>query len=338
MTDAPSPEPVLDLGLGFLGARALASAVELGVFAELGAEALDRAALADRTGVDERGAPDFFDALVALEMLEREDGVYRNAPAAARYLDREGSTYVGSFLGFAGARIYRSWAGLTDALQTGEPQTGRPDPGQGAAYGDLYEDEERLGSFLDAMSGLSALSARAIAERFPWRDYDSPCDLGTSKGKLLIEVADRHDHLTAVGFDLPPVESHFTDSVAAHGLGDRVSFHAGDFFEDPLPDADVFVLGHVLHNWDDDAKRRLLRKAYDALPDDGALIVYGTIIDDERRENALALLMSLNMLVTMESGGGYTFAECEAWLDGVGFSSTRREDLPGPDSMIVAEK
>lgn len=338
MADDSDPGEVFDLGLGFMRSKAVLSAVRLGVFAELTAGSLDRATLAERTGVHERAAADFFDALVAVGALEREDGVYRNADAVDRYLDPDGSPYVGDFFAFADGAIYRGWAGLTDALQTGEPQTARPGPDAGAAYDDLYGDDRHLAFFLNGMSGLSAVSADAIARRFPWDEYDSLCDLGTSKGRLPIGVADRHDHLDVVGLDLPPVESHFAENVAAHGLSDRVRFEAADFFEDPLPAADVYVLGHILHNWDDDARRTLLGTVYDALPEDGALIVYGTIVDDDRRENALALLMSLNMLVTMESGSGYTFAECEQWLDEVGFSRSRRENLPGPDSMIVAEK
>ncbi|WP_123533703.1 methyltransferase [Halosimplex salinum] len=188
------------------------------------------------------------------------------------------------------------------------------------------------------MSGFSALSADAIADRFPWEEYDRVCDLGASKGAFLTEVVGRHSHLTGVGLDLPPVESQFRDHVADARLDDRVDFRAGDFFEDSLPDAEVYVLGHVLHNWDEERTRRLLGRVADALPADGTLVVYGMIVDDERRKHAHALLMSLNMLVTMEAGRGYTFAECERWLDDAGFAETRRADLPGPDSMIVAER
>lgn len=338
MTETAPPDALFDVGLGFTKSRAVATAIEFGVFDALSEEPRALSDLADVTGVHERGAADFFDALVALDLLEREDGVYRNGPAAERYLDSDGETYVGDFLAFAGTGIYGSWAGLDDALRTGEPQTGAPNPGQGSAYDLVHEDDERLGAFLDAMSGFSAISARAIARDVPWTEYDAVCDLGTSKGAFLIAVAERHDHLDAVGLDLPPVESHFAENLAGSGLEDRISFRAADFFEDPLPDADVYVLGHVLHNWDEERNLELLERAYDALPYGGALIVYGMVIDDDRRENALALLMSLNMLVTMTEGSGYTFAECERWLSTVGFDTMRRADLPGPDSMIVAEK
>jgi hypothetical protein len=79
--------------------------------------------------------------------------------------------------------------------------------------------------------------------------------------------------------------------VAGHGLESRLSFHGGDFFADPLPAADVYVLGRVLHDWGLDQKRLLLR-TYDALPEDGSVIVYDMLIDDERHSHTLGLLMS----------------------------------------------
>jgi len=113
---------------------------------------------------------------------------------------------------------------------------------------------------------------------------------------------------------------------------------AGDFFADPLPRADVLVMGHILHDWDLDEKRLLLQKAYDALAAGGALIVYDAIIDDERRGNAFGLLMSLNMLIETPGGFDYTGADCCAWMQQTGFRDTYVEHLVGPDSMVVAIK
>ena len=122
------------------------------------------------------------------------------------------------------------------------------------------------------------------------------------------------------------------------GLADRLSFTAGDFFADPLPSADVLVMGHILHDWDLDQKRILLQKAYDALPRGGALIVYEAIIDDDRRENAFGLLMSLNMLIEGPGGFDYTGADCRAWMAETGFKDSYVEHLVGPDSMVVGIK
>ena len=121
-------------------------------------------------------------------------------------------------------------------------------------------------------------------------------------------------------------------------MSDRLKFHSGSFFTDPLPTADVLVMGHILHDWNLDEKEMLLRKAYDALPANGALIVYEALIDDDRRKNAFGLLMSLNMLIETPGGFDYTGADCQAWMREVGFRETRVEHLLGPDSMVVGIK
>ena len=144
--------------------------------------------------------------------------------------------------------------------------------------------------------------------------------------------------MTGGGFDLPMLAPIFEDYVASFGLADRLRFHPGDFFADPLPSADVLVMGHILHDWNTDEKLTLLRKAYEALPDGGALIVYEAIIDDERQDNAFGLLMSLNMLIETPGGYDFTGADCQAWMHQVGFGETRVESLAGPDSMVVGIK
>src|SRR5262249_43465170 len=161
----------------------------------------------------------------------------------------------------------------------------------------LYADPVRLRGFLSAMSGVSAGAARAIAEKFPWKDYETFVDVGAAQGMVPVTLAHAHPHLTGAGFDLPAVKPIFEEFVARHGLSDRISFHAGDFFDDRLVQADVIIMGHILHDWDLAQKRQLLKRACDSLPAGGALIVYDAIIDDERRENAFGLLMSLNMLI-----------------------------------------
>src|SRR5581483_6659372 len=118
---------------------------------------------------------------------------------------------------------------------------------------------------------------------------------------------------------------------------DRLRFYLGDFFHDPLPQAEVLVMGHILHDWNLAEKHEILAKAHAALPDGGALIVYDTIIDDERR-NALGLLMSLNMLIETPGGFDYTGADCCAWLREAGFRETYVEHLVGPESMVVGIK
>ncbi len=227
-------------------------------------------------------------------------------------------------------------ANLTEALRTGQPQNEAKTGSD--FFGALYADPARLRQFLHAMTGLSMGSAIAIAQKFPWDKYQTFIDIGAAEGGVPVQIALAHDHLTGGGFDLPIVQPIFEDYVASFGLSDRLRFYPGDFFADPLPQADVFVMGHILHDWNLDEKKILLSKAFDTLPKGGALIIHEAIIDDERRENAFGLLMSLNMLIETPGGFDYTGADCCGWMRESGFQETYVENLAGPDSMVVGIK
>jgi hypothetical protein len=259
------------------------------------AGSLDAEQLRERLSLHPRSARDFFDALVALGMLDRTDGRYSNTAETDLFLDPAKPTYIGGMLEMSSIRLYAFWGSLTEGLRTGQPQSEVKTGGE--FFETLYADPEKLAQFTAAMSGLSRTTGEAIAARFPWRDYGSVIDIGCAQGAVPVAIAAAHDHLTGGGFDLPPVEPIFNSYVATFALADRLSFTPGNFFTDPLPRADVLVMGHILHDWELDQKRLLLQKAYDALPTGGALIVHEAIIDDERRHNAFGLLMSLNMLI-----------------------------------------
>ncbi len=337
MIDKPGFERIAQIAFGFYAARTLLSAVELGVFSVLAERGpLDLEALRQAIGIHPRGARDFFDALVAMKLLDRDGGLYRNALEADLYLDRAKASYVGGMLEMAGARLYRHWANLTDALRTGKPQNEAK--GQGDLFAVLYADPERLRLFLRAMSAFTAPVAAAMAERFPWKDYRSVVDVGTAEGALPIALAQAHPHLTGGGFDLPVVRPYFEARVKAAGLSERLRFLGGDFFKDELPTADVLVMGHILHDWDLEQKKMLLAKAYQALPQGGALIVYESIIDDERRENLGGFLASLNMLIETDGGFDYTGADGCGWMREAGFRDPKVVHLHGSKSMIVGLK
>ena len=119
------------------------------------------------------------------------------------------------------------------------------------------------------------------------------------------------------------------------GFGDRLHFHAGDFLKEPLPSADVLVLGRVLHNWNLVTKKILLRKAYDALPTGGAVIILERLIDDERKLNVGGLLASLHMLIMTEGGFDFSAAECLSWMHDAGFRDRRVNGLPGRKSSSL---
>jgi hypothetical protein len=121
-------------------------------------------------------------------------------------------------------------------------------------------------------------------------------------------------------------------------LSERVTAMGGDFFADPLPEADVITMGLILHDWNLEGKMHLIKAAYDALPEGGALIVIENLIDDARRENAFGLLMSLNMLIEFGDAFDFTGADFAGWCKEVGFRETEVVPLAGPTSAGIAYK
>ncbi len=332
----PSPEQILQVAMGFWASKTVLSAVEMQLFSHLARGPQDASQLTGALGLHPRSALDFLDALVALKFLNRTNGVYSNTRDVDLFLDQEKPSYIGGLLEMANSRLYPFWGSLTEALRTGMSQNESRQGGN--VFEAIYSDEARLRTFLHAMSGVSLGAARAIAQQFPWQNYRTFIDIGAAQGALPVQVALAHPHLSGGGFDLPPVRPVFEEYVASHGLEERLHFYAGNFFDDPCPTADVLVMGHVLHDWDLDQKRALLRKCHDSLPDGGSLIVYDAMIDDERQDNAFGLLMSLNMLIETPGGFDYTGAQCIEWMREAGFTRVRVERLVGPDSMAIGIK
>jgi hypothetical protein len=331
-----TPQRIFEIALAFRRSKALLTAVELGLFSALAEGPLESDALVRRLALHGRGARDFFDALVALGLLARDaGGRYANTREAEQYLDRRNAAYVGGFLEYLNARAYGSWGLLTPALRSGMPQSGPFEVGGFDAY---YADDSALAVFVRGMTGGSLMPAKALAAKFPWPAYRTVIDVGTAEGCVPVEIAHAHAHLTGGGFDLPVVGPAFARYVHERGLDGRLEFHPGDFLSDPLPKADVLIMGRVLHDWDLQTRKLLLTKACAALPPGGALIVWETLIDDARRGSEQALLSSLNMLIQTAAGAEYTSAECSAWLRECGFGETRILPLVGAYTAVVGIK
>lgn len=330
------PDRILEIGHAFRASKTLLSAVELGVFSALADGPLDLETLKRQVGIDARGARDFLDALVALGMLDREaDGRYINAPEADRYLDRNKPSYIGGLLERFSVEQYGLWDKLTQAIQTGLPQY---DQSMVNNFVPVYAHKRSRDLYAEAMTASIQPAAKALSVIFPWIKYSTFADIGTSRGHLPVTLALAHPHLHGSGFDLPPLAPLFREYVEQHALSGRLLFHPGDFFKDPLPTADVLIIGRVLHNWDLATKRMLLKKAYDALPSDGALIVYEQLIDDDRQVNVDGLLSSLQMLLASPGGFDFTRSDCIGWMRETGFRDMRAEQLTRDHSLIVGLK
>jgi predicted O-methyltransferase YrrM len=338
---AITPEKILEVGFAFWPSKVLLTAVELDVFTTLGARSMTGAELRRVLGLHPRGIYDFFDTLVALGFLEREGdgpgGKYRNTASTAQFLDRNQPGYIGGMLEMLNARLFGYWNDLGTALKTGRPQN-EVKHSQQPLFEALYSDPARLEQFMSAMRGISTPNFQALAEKVDFSKFRTLCDVGGATGLLSTLVAQRHPHLQCISFDLPEVEPIARRWIARDGMADRVTAVSGDFLKNPLPRADVITMGMILHDWNLDKKKHLVRLAYAALPPGGAFIAIENLIDDARRQNAFGMMMSLNMLIEFGDAFDFTGADFWNWCREAGFKRYEVVHLGGPCSAAIAYK
>jgi hypothetical protein len=335
------PSHIMQTATAFWASKVLLAAVEFDLFTILGDDAMTGSQLGQTLGIHPRGIYDFFDALVAAGFLQREGdgapGKYRNTPNTAAFLNKKSPMYIGGMPEMLNARLFGFWNHLGEALKTGKPQNEQRHSSK-SLFEELYSDHARLGQFLDAMSGIQAANFQLLADKFDFSRYHNMSDIGGALALCSRIVGAKHAHLTLNSFDLPPVAPHAQAHVDKAGMTNRIKVIAGDFFADELPKADVITMGNVLHDWNLETKKMLIKKAYAALPAGGAFIAIENLIDDARRENLFGLLMSLNMLIETGDGFDYTGENFREWCGEAGFTRFEVIPLAGPTSAAVAYK
>jgi len=341
MAAKPDPSNIMQTATAFWASKALLTAVEFDLFSTIGEGAMTASQLGDTLGLHPRGTYDFFDALVALKFLDRDgDGPearYRNTPDTAVLLNRNSPAYIGGLPEMLNSRLFGFWNDLGTALKTGKPQNEIKHNGK-PIFEELYADSARLGEFLDAMTGFQAANFEQLAMKFDFSKYNTVSDIGGALALLTRIIGAHHQHLTFNSFDLPEVAPHARKHIEAAGMTDRIVAIEGDFFRDDLPKTDVITMGNILHDWNLEKKKILIKKAYDALPEGGAFIAIENLIDDARRENAFCLLMSLNMLIEFGDAFDYTGADFREWCGEAGFQQFEFINLAGPTSAAIAYK
>lgn len=339
-----TPQHIMQIGLGFWASKTLLAAVNFQLFTILAEkEKLSALQIKDRLGLKctDRNIYDFLDTLTAFGFLQREgllgSAVYSNGTDTNVFLDKKKPSYIGGILEMANNRLYSFWGDLETGLLTGLPQN-EIKQGDNDMFAKLYESPERLREFVHAMSGIQMGNFMAFAQKFDFSKYKTLTDAGGAGAILSLMVAKHQPHMQCTSFDLPPVAPIARENIDHFGLSARVKTINGDFFKDDLPKADVVTMGNILHDWDEEKKLLLIKKAYEALSPGGALVAIENVIDEQRKENTFGLMMSLNMLIETGKGFDYTFSDFTAWAKAAGFKNTAIIPLTGPTSAAIAYK
>ncbi|MEV0804782.1 methyltransferase [Micromonospora sp. NPDC050200] len=328
----------MQLNSAYFQSKVLQSAVELGLFEMLAQRPATADEVAEQLKIRPRMTPDFLDALVGLNLLTRAGGRYALGDGVGEFLTSSGGHYIGGSIVQHARKHYRLWADLTQSLQDMAAE-------EHVLYGTdsflkVYENHEVVRGLMNHMDTYNGFVAPQLATAIDWSGYRSFVDLGGARGNVAALLVSAVSHLTGGVYDLPPVKPLFDEHMAKHGTAERVTFHGGDFVQDTLPETDVIIIGHVLHDWPPEYREKIIGRTFAAIRPGGALLVYDAMLDDARTE-APALLQSLNCRVLSRGGGSeYSAEDCRGWMEKAGFRYDTVVDLETVtnDRVVVARK
>ncbi|MCX6567682.1 MAG: methyltransferase [Candidatus Aminicenantes bacterium] len=317
------PNRIVDMASAFYESCVLFAASDLGIFgklAELGEADLENIAAA--RGLDRRGGRILLDACVALGLLEKKDGRYRNSPEAALFL------VPGSPADLSGAirynrDVYGAWGRLKEMAVTGKPVE-RPET-------HLGEDEERTRTFVLAMHGRALGIGRAVVPLLGLAKCRKLLDIGGGPGTYSALIAQAYPGIECTVIDLPEVVKTAAALIGQAGMSGRVKTLAGDYHTVPFPGAnDVVLFFGVLHQEKGEAVRDLLRRAYEALTPGGLVYVLDMMTDASRTRPKFSALFGVNMALTTDDGWVFSEEDLEGWLADAGFREFSSRPLPPP--------
>jgi acetylserotonin O-methyltransferase len=337
-TDTPAhPSIVLDLLVGFRRSKAMFAAVSLGVFDALERGPKTATALAGELKADADALGRLLDACVGMELLQRGPAGYSNTPAASAFLCRGSSRRLTGYLTYSNDVLWKLWEHLEDAVREGTHRWKQTYGWDEPIFSSFFRTEEAKREFLQGMHGYGLISSPQVVASFDLGRFRRLVDLGGATGHLTVAACERYPSLHGVVFDLPDAAPLAREMVAASSVADRITVQAGDFFTDPLPEADLFAVGRILHDWSQEKIDILLRKVYERLPAGGALLVAEKLLSDDRTGPVWAQMQSLNMLVCTE-GKERTLPEYEALLKRAGFAEVQGRTTSAPLDAVLAIK
>jgi acetylserotonin N-methyltransferase len=328
MAPLPNPEILLDLIEAFRRSKAMFTALSMGIFDRLGSAPAKASTLAREMNANASATERLLDACAALGLLSKENGVYSNGPVAQVYLCSESPHSLHGYVRYSDETLYPMWANLGDAVKEGSPRWTQTFGLDGPIFSSFFRTEQAMRDFARGMHGFGMLVSPKLAAAFDLSRFRRIADLGGATGHLVIAACELYPELRGIVFDLPQVAVFAREQVALSPARERIQVIAGDFFEDELPAADLYALGRILHDWNEDKIGFLLRRIHARLPEGGALLVAEKLLNEDGVGPVQANMQSLNMLVSTE-GRERPLSDYTRLLSAAGFRNVegRRTDV-----------
>ncbi|XP_015704070.1 acetylserotonin O-methyltransferase [Coturnix japonica] len=322
--DPDYPQIIFQYSNGFLVSKVMFTACELGVFDLLleSGQPLSLDVIAACLGTSIMGMERLLDACVGLKLLavelRREGAFYRNTEISNIYLTKSSPKSQYHIMMYYSNTVYLCWHYLADAVREGRNQYERAfGISSKDLFGAMYRSEEEMLKFLAGQNSIWSICGRDVLTAFDLSPFTQICDLGGGGGALAQECVFLYPNCTVTIYDLPKVVQVARERLVPPEER-RIAFHEGDFFKDSIPEADLYILSKILHDWDDEKCRQLLAEVYKACRPGGGVLLVESLLNDDRSGPVETQLYSLNMLVQTE-GKERTVAEYSELLGAAGF-------------------
>ncbi len=338
VTDLSTPDPtiVLDLLEAFRRSKTMFAAVELGVFDAVKVpRQLDE--LTQELGCDRIALMTLLDSCVAFGLLTRNKDKYVNTPVAEAYLTQASPLRMTGYIHYSNRVMWKMWANLEDAVRDGTHRWKQTFDFDGPIFSHFFRTDESMQEFLMGMHGFGMITSPHVVNAFDLSRFRVLADLGGATGHLAIAACHRYAQMRGIVFDLPHALDLARNMVVSSGMSNRIEVVGGDFFADPLPKADLYALGRIVHDWSEPKIKTLLKRIFAALPSGGGLLIGEKIIWEDRTGPRWALMQSLNMIVCTE-GRERTLSDYAVLLEEAGFSFVQGFRTSVPLDAILAVK
>jgi len=322
-----NPRALLELSGSYWQTCALHAGVKLDVFSAIGKSPSSAEKIAQTVDADPRGLGMLLNALAAMHLLEKKDGLYTNTQASLEYLTKSSPRYLG-FMIMHHHHLMESWAHLDESVKTGAPLRRRS----------FRNDEQWRESFLMGMFNMAMQQAPKLVGRIDASTHRRMLDLGGGPGTYAIHFCKQNPQLEAVVYDLPTTRPFAERTIQRFGLSDRIVFKDIDYLNQGIDGTfDLVWMSHILHGESPEKCRRIIDKAVSALEPGGLILIHEFILNRAMDGPLFAALFSLNMLLGTEGGQAYSEDQIAGMLAHAGVKNIRRIPIESPtDSGIMA--
>lgn len=322
-TMTATPDRILDIAIGFMGAKQLDNAARIGIFTALADGPKNVEALAVATNHSARQVRTLADAMNGLGLLDRVDGTYSLAADAEKYLSGKGDINLTPFLAFLGDISYKQWLGYEKTVDTDEAGT-------------LDLTEEGWGDFMVGVMTYNALHAEQFGKAFDFSGYSNALDFGGLAAGFSLAAMAKNPALNTRFVYAPGFSDSIVTAAEAAGVADRVQVEEGET-ESTTPggEHDLLLLTHVLHRFNPEQNIEILKAARASAADGATLMLLDFFLDQDERQRPIDALHA-GEYFNIDGTLVYPIETVEAWLAETGWKVGDLVALPGSPRVLVA--